>query len=152
MRWFKKKAAPFDDNFSIIIERPPDYAGVQELRFEVPYDYYAQLLSVSLTILTPLLTGMTANWLILQVLRGGDLLYQCAAEDSLIGGSKTMRHCFGLGVGDIGATTKFLFPIHPLPLGAFLYPFDLLRVFVPSTGDTYYLSDLTIVMKQWKTS
>lgn len=151
MRWFKKKVTPFDDSFSIIIEKPTNPGFTRELNFTVPFDYYAQLLSVSLYIQNPLLVGFTVNWLNLHVLRGGVVLYQGVAEESLSGAAIKPFHCFGLSGSDVKPIGNHLFATHRLPDQAFLYPFDVVRVFVPPSGDTYNLTNMVVVMKQWKT-
>lgn len=151
MRWFKKKPVPFDDNFTIITESPPDYSGTQELRFEVPFDYYAQLLSANLEIRGPAVGGLRANFLILQVIRGGTLLYQAVSEGDIAGGSLVVSASFGVNVQMTGPGSTRLFWTVRLPDSVYLYPFDLIRVFIPQTADNFTLTDLIVVMKQWKT-
>lgn len=151
MLWFKKKPVPFDDSFTIITESPPDYSGTQELRFEVPYDYYAELLSANLTISGPLIGALQANYLILHVTRGGTLLYQAVSEHAIGGGSLTVSASIGVNVRMTPPGTTRLFWSVRLPDSVYLYPFDLIRVFIPKTADNYTLTNLIVVMKQWKT-
>ena len=151
MRWFKKKPVPFDDNFTIITESPPDYIGIQELRFKVPSNYYAQLLSANLTIAGPAIGGMRVNFLILQVTRGGTLLYQAVSEGAIAGGSVVVSASIGVNAWMTPPSASRLFWTVRLPDSVYLYPFDLIRVFIPQTADNYALTNLIVVMKQWKT-
>lgn len=46
MRWFKKRPTPFDDNFSMRTEVPPDSPYYRYMHFTIPDWYYAHLVFI----------------------------------------------------------------------------------------------------------
>ena len=151
MRWFKKKATPFDDNFEIHIERPADHGGLQELLFEVPYNYYAQVISFTLTLDPPLLVAFNENYIYFKVTRGGVVIYICNSEGALNHGGPPFMSGGGVGIGSAMASIHGSMLGVKIPEHCYVYPHDEISVYMPHKGDNFTLSDLVVVMKIWRT-
>lgn len=151
MRWFKKKPTPFDSNFEIAVETPEDHGGTQELLFEVPYNYYAQIISVTLTIDPPLLITVGQNYVHFEVQRGGVVLFRSMSNGAVNRGGAPFISAGAVGFTGIDAFSLTRISCWPIPDYCYVYPHDLVRVFIPFFTDVITLSDLRIVMKVWRT-
>lgn len=147
MPWFKKKSVPFDEHFTIgfhYIHTPPH---ARDYSWSIPDTYYAELIGVRATF-HPTPIGASGPHFVIDITRGGKHLFASLQADSFV---RNRTQSLLLQVGSHDVSAKLLYPhvLHALPSNIYLYPGDLLYLYIASYSLGDYLDNITFTMKQW---
>lgn len=145
--WKRKLSKPFSDDFTINVIEIDDPGVDNPAEHIIPYDTYAQLVSVTYSIL--LGPFPTTHVAVVEAFRGGTRLYVSASygPSSDIG---TRMFSFGVCHENNYQRNASWWNTAPLLDHFYLYPGDLVRVIGVSAGAlNYTLTNVILTFKTW---
>lgn len=147
MRWFKKKATPFDDYFIIGIHEDPTRSYLTSHSWTVPYNYYAQLIGVRLYMEAALI-GANAPYASFEITRGGQHLYVVMMDNPVARGNSTYA-VWQVSASELLSKSLGKYSMHRLAHNLYLYPGDRIDISIKLYSPGDFFNRIFYVMKQW---